>query len=269
MAMDDKTKEKIINWLQPEELVQKLTKDIDTLSEEAPKAISSAIKEKRLPAIEPQFRESATVFSRVNQQMAAAAKKHNATVKDHTDVLKKTIEKRQQRMAAYALAERKTTATKKGTWIVMGRITDKASGKGVANVRVSAYDMDRKLDDYLDSTRTDALGYYRIEYTERDFKDLGDKQPETYIVVVDDDGNKLHTSSKSFVEKSKPATKIDAAIDGGKVPEKMAISNNIDGFINERKANWTARDKVLTHRKSITAKAFVRKDAGGRLTRRR
>jgi hypothetical protein len=98
---------------------------------------------------------------------------------------------------------------------------DKKSGVGLPDVIVKAFDMDRKYDDLLGSTVTNKDGYYQVEYTTKDFKDLFDKKPETYIEVLDQEGHTLYTSPKSFVLKSGKQEIVDAEVDGKKLAASL------------------------------------------------
>jgi hypothetical protein len=116
---------------------------------------------------------------------------------------------------------------------------------GLPNIKVSAFDLDRKYDDRLGATRTDALGYFRIEYTAEDFKDLGDKTPETYIEVLGDDGELLFTSAKSFIQKSGKCEYIAAKVSGDKVPHSLEQGRRIYESINKREREFKRRERIL------------------------
>ncbi|MFT3680936.1 MAG: hypothetical protein QM791_11725 [Ferruginibacter sp.] len=54
-------------------------------------------------------------------------------------------------------------------WVICGTVTDCASGKPAAGVKVFAYDVDLLQDDALGAAYTDVLGHFRIIYSSADF----------------------------------------------------------------------------------------------------
>ncbi len=159
--------------------------------------------------------------------------------------VKAVVAEREKRLRAYATRERVVVPVEEDKFIVAGRVTDKATGVGLPNVKVNAFDLDRKYDDRLGSARTDALGYFRIEYTAADFKDLEDQKPETYIEVLDDKNNAIFTSTKSFVQKAGKSEFIAASIDGSKVPLSNALGVKIGRSVDRRIATFERRKRSL------------------------
>jgi hypothetical protein len=144
------------------------------------------------------------------------------------------VQKRRQRLQAYTRRTRKTIPKDKDRYIIAGRVVEKTSRVGLANIKVSAFDLDRKYDDRLGSTRTDALGYFRIDYSAEDFKDLGDKTPETYIEVIGEDGQVVYTSKKSFIQKAGKSEYLEVKLKGDDVPRGLAQGRKIDASIQLR-----------------------------------
>src|SRR5687768_15249127 len=66
---------------------------------------------------------------------------------------------------------------------ITGRILEKESGLGVASLQVRAYDKDMIYDDLLGTAITDGEGRFELEYTERDFQELFEQQPDIYLEV--------------------------------------------------------------------------------------
>lgn len=83
------------------------------------------------------------------------------------------------------------------TWIVRGRVTDK-QGRGVAGVTVSLFDKDFIFDDRLGDTRTDADGNYSITYFTEDFRDIIERRPDIYLMILSEEGEKLHTTRRAL-----------------------------------------------------------------------
>jgi hypothetical protein len=163
------------------------------------------------------------------------------------DDMKEAVQKRRKRLEAYAGRKRVVIAGEEDKFIVAGRVTDKTTGVGLPDVQVNAFDMDRKYDDRLGSTRTDVLGYFRIDYSIAQFKDFGEGMPETYIEVVGEDEETLYTSPKSFVQKAGKFEYFDARVPGAKVPRSLAVGVKIDRSLSERVKGLERRKRGLSY----------------------
>lgn len=160
--------------------------------------------------------------------------------------IRRVVDERKRRLDAYAGRTRQVIAPEEGKFIFAGRITDQASGVGLPNVRVSAFDLDRSQHDHLGNARTDALGYFRIEYTEADYMDRGEEQlPETYIEVFGEDGSVIHTSSKSFVQKAGEAQFLKVELDGSAVSKSLDAGRRVDESVKLRLDGLDTRARVL------------------------
>jgi hypothetical protein len=82
-------------------------------------------------------------------------------------------------------------------WTVFGRVRH-AEGKPAAGVRVRVFDKDRRFDDLLGDTRTDAEGRFSAIYHERDFAESGENLPELYVRVEDERGKVLYSSESEL-----------------------------------------------------------------------
>jgi predicted flap endonuclease-1-like 5' DNA nuclease len=98
--------------------------------------------------------------------------------------------------------------------------------------------------------RTDALGYYRIEYTAAAI-DERDQNPETFIEVLDDEGEVLFTSTKSFIQKAGQSAFIPAAVDGGKLPTSQRLANKVAGSVARRQRDLARRGRILKHQSRV------------------
>lgn len=188
-------------------------------------------------------------LAQLNREIKAEQAKNEEEVeklfKERRKLMEKIVAKRNQRLEAYAKRGRKTAPKEKDKYIVSGRVVDKKTKTGLPNMRVNAFDLDRKYDDRLGSTRTDALGYFRIDYTSDDFKDLGDKTPETYIEVMGKDSEALFTSTKSFIQKANKSEYITAPVDGEKVPENLSQGRKIALSLTKRSEVFKKRERIL------------------------
>lgn len=146
----------------------------------------------------------------------------------------------------------KVTETVEGAFVVAGRVLDADTGDGLAGVRILVRERDPDQDDVLGETWTDEQGFYRKVYYPEDFNAIFDKQPETYIHVVDSEGNVLFTSDRSFRHKADAVEIINAAVDGSKVPDSLARSR-VEARTAEREIYTLDR-----HRKVLESRLAVR-----------
>ena len=175
-----------------------------------------------------------------------AAIELNAQYRARTSAMEAVVAERQRRLEAYAKRQRQAVPADPNRFIVAGRVTDQATGYGLPHVRVRATDLDRRYDDIVGEARTDALGYYRIEYTAAAI-DERDQNPETFIEVLDDEGEVLFTSTKSFIQKAGQSAFIAAAVDGDKLPTSQRMAGKVAGSVARRQQDLARRGRVLKY----------------------
>jgi Transthyretin-like family len=78
-------------------------------------------------------------------------------------------------------------------YLVHGRVLDE-QGRPVPGLRVRVFDRDRKYDDLLGDTTTDEHGDFAAKYHERDFAEMGEAQPELYVMIEDAAGTLLYST---------------------------------------------------------------------------
>ncbi len=66
---------------------------------------------------------------------------------------------------------------------VAGVIHEEGTGRPLEGLRVAAFDKDVVKDDFLGEAMTDAEGRFEIRFTDADFKDLLESQPDIYLCV--------------------------------------------------------------------------------------
>ncbi len=199
----------------------------------------------RKAAVDVGATELAAVTTRLAEAQREGVEAIEARYTGRREAMKTVLAERQKRLQAYAQRQRPTVPAEEGKFVVAGRVIDEVTGVGLPNVKVNAFDLDRKYDDRLGSARTDALGYYRIEYTSADFEDFGDETPETYIEVLDEGGTPIFTSTKSFVQKAGRAEFIAAPIDGNKTPASRALGEKVAKSVNRRTETFEKRKRIL------------------------
>ena len=81
-------------------------------------------------------------------------------------------------------------------WVVFGQVLD-TNGKAAPGLTVRVFDRDRKYDDLLGETETDANGDFSVIYHERDFAESRENLPELYVMVSDASGKTLYSSQEN------------------------------------------------------------------------
>ncbi len=66
---------------------------------------------------------------------------------------------------------------------ISGHIREKESNLGVKGLIVKAYDKDMLYDDLLGTALTDQKGYFEMNYTHKEFRELFEMKPDIYLVV--------------------------------------------------------------------------------------
>lgn len=89
---------------------------------------------------------------------------------------------------------------------VIGTVVEQESGKPLEGMRVRAYDKDLVFDDDLGEAVTDAAGHFELSYSEYQYRDLNETQPDVYVRVYNADGSKLLYSSEKAVRRSAQVT---------------------------------------------------------------
>src|SRR5262249_58816742 len=79
---------------------------------------------------------------------------------------------------------------------VVGTVVEEESGRPLEGLVVRAYDKDILFDDKLGSVQTNAKGEFAISYTETQFRDFNETQPDLYVKVFDASEKKLLHNTK-------------------------------------------------------------------------
>jgi hypothetical protein len=187
----------------------------------------------------------------------------NAEYRARTHAMEAVLAERQHRLEAYAERQRQVVPPAADRFIVAGRVTDRATGRGLPHVRVRATDLDRREHDLLGYVRTDALGYFRLEYGAGDIAE-SDHVPETFIEVLDDEGNVVHTSARSFVEKSGGAAFIPAEVDGAALPQNVRMAQKVAATVDRRHRDFEVRRRVLERSPELAVDLGGRAVTGGK-----
>jgi len=102
---------------------------------------------------------------------------------------------------------------------IAGRVVDKQSNQGIADVRVEAWDKDLIVDDLVGAAITDFAGAFAIEFTEKYFRDLFfDRLPDLFFKVFR--GAQLIASTENDVvwNLRQGETHVEVGVPGGGTP---------------------------------------------------
>jgi hypothetical protein len=191
------------------------------------------------------------VDDQIRAERTRVLEEHQRQLRGDQDALDQALNERQRRLQTLSEHIREETlARAEGKFIVAGRIVDE-SGAGLTGVRVRVFDLERKHEDLLRETRTDMMGYYRLEYDESDFKDLADKNVEIYIEVLDKEGQQIHTSTESFIHKAGEVEVIDVTLDASRVPRSQALSEMITRLMADQVRSLEHRKQALNSRMAL------------------
>jgi Transthyretin-like family len=100
---------------------------------------------------------------------------------------------------------------------VVGTVVEEESGRPLEGLVVRAYDKDILFDDKLGSVATNAKGEFELAYTETQFRDFNETQPDLYLKVFDASGRKLLLSTKKQVRQAEVLERYDLRIPRAKL----------------------------------------------------
>jgi len=83
-----------------------------------------------------------------------------------------------------------------------GTVVEDETGSPVEGLVVRAYDHDILMDDFLGETRTAADGSFEVVFTELDFMDVFETEPDVYVCVLDRDGKRLLRTLEAGVRRN-------------------------------------------------------------------
>jgi len=100
---------------------------------------------------------------------------------------------------------------------VVGTVVEEESGRPLEGVVVRAYDKDILFDDKLGSVHTNAKGEFEISYTETQFRDFNETQPDLYLKVFDASGKTLLLSTKKQLRQAEVLERYELRIPRAKL----------------------------------------------------
>jgi Transthyretin-like family len=84
---------------------------------------------------------------------------------------------------------------------VVGQVVEEESNRPLEGLVVRAFDKDLIFDDRLGVTQTNASGQFEISYTETQFRDFNETQPDLYLRIYDASGKRLLHSTERQVRR--------------------------------------------------------------------
>jgi hypothetical protein len=121
-------------------------------------------------------------------------------------------------------------------FLVRGEVTDN-NNNPLSNLVVQAMDSDQgffedRIDDFLESSVTNANGSFEIAFEDSKFKDKWlENEPETYLIVRNEKGQILHRTEKIDINKSIKIS-LDSVEKKTELPNVDPYANNIDRVLS-------------------------------------
>lgn len=110
------------------------------------------------------------------------------------------------------------------TYTVKGTV--KKNNIGILDLHVEVYDNDRVKDDFLGIGVTDSTGTFRVSFDSSKFKDVFERSPDLYFVVIDYGLELLNTRERTIYDATEATPPINLVVD--KLNEKTRkLINNI------------------------------------------
>jgi hypothetical protein len=78
-----------------------------------------------------------------------------------------------------------------------------------------------------------------------------DEAPETFVRVLDEEGEALFTSDQSFRHQAGEVEVIDAAIEGSRVPDSRSLKKELSAALNKEARRARTRKDVLAHKQGL------------------
>ena len=103
---------------------------------------------------------------------------------------------------------------------VSGVICEEESGRPLAGLHVQAFDKDVVSDDFLGDGSTNAEGRFEIRFTDADFKDAVEAQPDIYLRVYSPDASEpIYDTSHSIRRNADSEEYYEIRIPSESVPQ--------------------------------------------------
>jgi predicted flap endonuclease-1-like 5' DNA nuclease len=176
--------------------------------------------------------------SKLGVRQDASTSTVETTYRHRSEAMNEALERRRARLEAFAERVRSNIPTKEDRFLAAGQLTDKQSGNGLPNVGVRAVKTFRGKQTVLAETRTDALGYFRVETDGTSGFDLE---------FMDENGAVLN-SAKPADPKKGTAEFIAVSGDGSRVPESRAVSKKIAESVAHNEAGLDRRKDTLSRK---------------------
>lgn len=112
---------------------------------------------------------------------------------------------------------------------IYGTATSQDTGDAMAGLRVLAMDADVLFDDLLGQAVTDEEGRYEIDYDVRDFRDLIERAPDIYLIVIAGD-RVVGDTRDTLVREAQPDREINfqipATSESGETPSSSSVGHS-------------------------------------------
>lgn len=104
---------------------------------------------------------------------------------------------------------------------VFGVVLEAESGRPLPRLQVQAFDKDLFSDDFLGEATTDDEGRFDIGFTDADFKDAVESQPDIYLTVLaPGHAQPLHDTSYAIRENASNEEYYEIRIPAARIPSR-------------------------------------------------
>lgn len=175
----------------------------------------------------------------VRAEHAQSVKSLDERYRTRIESMQQALTQRQTRFEAYAKRSRQTVPTEPDVFIVAGRVLDQETNEGLPYARVHVKDLDdgeRVLE-----ARTDALGYFRIDYREP-----AKKGAKLQVEVRDEEGEVIYTS-KELAGTLGQSEFVSATVEGARLPSSRRIAEKVTQTVSARSDDLARQVRSLEH----------------------
>jgi hypothetical protein len=204
-----------------ERLAKAIAQDLESLAGVAANLARSRTAGQPLP--------DATVFGSVREtirhigtELASVGAAARAARQRQAERLGQALDARARWVEAYAQRKRSAVPARKDRFVLAGRIVDRATGAALPNLVVAVSDREKRAARAVASTRTNALGYFRIEFTQRQLEELAEKHAVIRVDVRDPAGGAIETVAGAITPKPGAVEFRETAVDGSKCAASLA-----------------------------------------------
>jgi hypothetical protein len=137
---------------------------------------------------------------------------------------------------------------------IVGKVSEKESGRPIPGLLVRAYDKDLLYDDLLGNAISDSEGKFELKYDRADFKELFDHRPDIYFKIMDKESEKiLYTTYDSIRWDAGTDELFEIKIPMHKLPPKDDLDFQFLDTHGKHRTEFEAGDSLMIGLKGLVA----------------